>query len=82
MPIKGIWITPEHKILDGLMAGVRALDLKSLVASLKSEERRAFLCSICTMRDEVSSTSADRFRESQDLLDARPFYIGGRRTCV
>jgi hypothetical protein len=69
-------------ILDGLMAGVRAIDLNSLVNALKSEERRALLCTVCTMPDELSSTSVDRFQEADEMLGACPFYIDGRRTCV
>jgi hypothetical protein len=71
-----------QNILDGLLAGVRALDLNSLVKGLKSEERRALLCSVCMMRDELSATSIDHAREADQMLGACPFYIDGRRTCV
>jgi hypothetical protein len=71
-----------QNILDGLMAGVRSRDLNSLVNALKSEERRALLCTVCTMTDEPFSTSVDRSHEAAEMLGACPFYVDGRRTCV
>ena len=71
-----------QNILDGLMAGVRALDLSSLVKALKSPERQALLCSVCTMSYEHSATSLDRFQEADEMLGACAFYVDGRRTCV